>query len=245
MKNTNNILTRNLINLGLTENEISVYLFLLESGRFGAGSIIKNTKLPRNSVYLALDSLADKKIIAKTNSKNTALFEAANPEIFIDIEENKKNLAKKLSLELKNLQKRASRNIQIFEGMAGIMEARKKALELKPKDCIYLLGGSKFGSTEEMEKYWRRFHNKRIKNKIHFKILYDQTAPKEYAAWRANLPLTEVKYLPFDVQSPAWFEIYGDTVAIGIPGIDPLMIVFHSPESARGIKKYFDYFWTL
>lgn len=238
-------LTHDLSSLGLTKNEIAIYLFLLENGRQNAGVIIKKTKLPRNSVYLALDDLSSKTLVSKTILRKITSFEAADPSILIDIEEKRKGLAEKLALGLKNIQKRASRNIQIFEGMDGIMEARKKALELSAGDCIYLLGGSKFGSTAEMEKYWRRFHKKRIEKKIGFKILYDHTAPKEFVDWRSALSLTEARYLPFDVESPTWFEIYGQTVAIGIPGPDPLMIVFNSHESAKGLGKYFDYFWNI
>lgn len=229
--------------LGLTDNEAKVYAALFHLGSTRAGAIIKITKLVRNSVYLALGSLVSKKLVKKTVDKGVYIFEAFEPTAFLDFVEEKKHKAERLVDYLGALKPKVSRDIKVYEGMENILFAREKALKLVSGETMYLLGGSKFGSLPEMESYWRRFHAKRVAKKIKFKILYDRTAPDEYILWRKHLPLTEVRYLPEVIESPTWFEVYGDYAGIGIPGDEPTMIVVRSKDTAASLVKYFNYLW--
>jgi len=57
--------TKYLEELGLDKNEATVYLSLLQFGNAIAGTLIKETKLPRATVYQVLDRLAQKKLVLK------------------------------------------------------------------------------------------------------------------------------------------------------------------------------------
>ena len=73
---------RMLERLGLTRHESRVYLALLELGSTNAGPIIAKTKLHRQIVYSALESLIDKGIVTFVVEKNRRYFQAADPEQF-------------------------------------------------------------------------------------------------------------------------------------------------------------------
>jgi len=231
--------------IGLSTIESSVLLDLYENGDSKAGAVIARSGLYRNSVYLALESLEKKNLVTRLLVRRVAVFHAGNPERLVEMVDAKRRSAELVVEGLKRIQERSSRDIRICEGMESILLAREKSLSLPAGETIYLLGGSKFGSTPEMETYWRKFHTKRVAKGIKFKILYDHTAPREFMEWRKGLAKTEVRILPFEVESPSWFEVYGDIVGIGIPGDEPFMIIFKSPTMVASIQKYFEYFWNL
>jgi len=231
--------------IGLSTIESAVLLDLYENGDSKAGQVIARSRLYRNSVYLALESLEKKNLVTRLLVRRVAVFHAGNPERLVEMVDAKRRSAELAVEGLRGIQERASRDIRICEGMESILLAREKSLALPAGETIYLLGGSKFGSTPEMETYWRKFHAKRVAKGIKFKILYDHTAPREFMEWRQGLAETEVRVLPFEVESPSWFEVYGETVGIGIPGDEPFMIIFKSPTMVASIKKYFEYFWKI
>ncbi|MFA6537068.1 MAG: helix-turn-helix domain-containing protein [Patescibacteria group bacterium] len=228
---------------GLSDNEAKVYSALFNIGKCKAGAVIKKSGLVRNSVYLSLDSLVNKKLINKSSEKGVFVFEICEPEAFLDVINEKKAKAERLVEYLQFFKPKVSSDIRIYEGMDNILLAREKILGKSSFKEMFLFGGSKYGSTEEMEKFWRLFHKKRIEKKIIFKILYDRTAPIENLEWRKNLPYTEVRYLPDQIESPTWFEVYGETSGIGIPGKNPILIVIKGAETAESLKKYFNYLW--
>jgi len=77
------------------------------------------------------------------------------------------------------------------------------------------------------------------------KILFDKTADPSVVDRRNDLELTKAKYLPSSIDSPIWFNIFGDNLLIGVPSTtNPLMFGLRSKDIADGMKKYFDYLWN-
>ena len=64
--------------LGLTKNEIKIYLALLELGTTPAGILIKKVDMHRASVYDVIDQLINKGLI----SYKTAIMYAKDPSEF-------------------------------------------------------------------------------------------------------------------------------------------------------------------
>ena len=131
----------------------------------------------------------------------------------------------------------------VYEGDEGIKRSRNRALLYDPGDTLYVIG-SKASSTPEMEKYWRRFHLKRINKKIGLKILFERGVNSEYLDWRNQLSLSTAKYLPIDIDMPVWFATIKDYLEIGIPGENPLTFGLRNKEAASAIHNFFEYFWN-
>ena len=78
--------------IGLTKNEIKIYLALLKFGSTSTGAIIKETKIHASKVYDGLERLADKGLVTHVIIANTKHFKAVNPDRLIDFLDDKKRL---------------------------------------------------------------------------------------------------------------------------------------------------------
>lgn len=229
--------------LGLHKNEIAVYLTLFELGKCRAAKIITTAKLHRNLVYTSLESLVAKKLVSKTEIGRVAAFEANDPNSLVELIDNQKSLATEVAEALTKKQQTTPRDIKVYEGLDGILQARDRVLTMPAGESVYVMGGSPSSSTPEFERMWLKYHRARIKNKINHKVMFDVTTPREYVQTRQNMSYTQAKYLPFNVAMPAWFEVFGDIIGIGVPGDDPILFSLKNAAAADGLKKFFEYLW--
>jgi sugar-specific transcriptional regulator TrmB len=69
-----------LLKIGLTETEATVYLALLENNRLSPNGIHRLTGIKRTTIYAAADELVKKGIIQKDDSKKTIYYVAGSPK---------------------------------------------------------------------------------------------------------------------------------------------------------------------
>src|SRR3989344_4717573 len=89
--------------LGLTKNEVRVYLALLELGSTPAGPIIKKVGMHRSAVYDLIDLLTDKGLVSYVIKANRKYFEAQDPDRLLEYLDSKRQDINKKELELKKL----------------------------------------------------------------------------------------------------------------------------------------------
>ncbi len=241
---TNAELIQKLKEVGLTVNQITIYLELLNLKKCRAGALIKNTKLHRSIVYTNLDDLMAKGLVSKLIQGGVSVFELTSPTNLITMMDAKRQAAEAAARELTKLSQDQPRDIRVFDGPDGILQARERCLALKPGDTLYVMGGSKWSTTPAYEAVWVPFHKNRIENGINQKIMFDRAVSSEYIADRNSWPLTKAKYLPFNQYMPAWFEAYGDTFTVGVPSKDPVTFSLRNPEAATALKNFFEYLWN-
>ena len=80
--------------IGLSKNEIKIYLILLKLGSTTTGAIIKQTGIHNSKVYDGLERLSNKGLVTHVVVANTKHFTAVNPERLLDFLEDKKKLTK-------------------------------------------------------------------------------------------------------------------------------------------------------
>ncbi|MFA6099763.1 MAG: helix-turn-helix domain-containing protein [Patescibacteria group bacterium] len=237
-------ITEKLAEIGLTPNQITVYLELIKAKKCRANVIIKSTKLHRSIVYTCLDELLAKGLASKLTQNGVAVFEASSPKNLIEMIDTKRRSAEALAEELSKMMQEAPRDIRLFEGPEGIINARERSLELPDNETIYVMGGSQLTTTPAYEALWIPYHKKRIKKGIKQKIMFDRAVSPEFVAGRNAWPLTQAKYLPFKQDMPAWFEVYGRTFAVGVPAKEPVVFSMRSLEAAEALKNFFEYLWN-
>ena len=80
--------------LGLTDNEVAVFLALLETGPATAGPLVPKCRLHRSRIYAALERLVDKGLVSVIRKGRRHLHEALPPENLIAVlEERNKRFA--------------------------------------------------------------------------------------------------------------------------------------------------------
>ncbi len=239
--------------IGLTKNEIKVYLALLDLGLTTTSAIIKKTGINTSKVYESLERLLKKGMVSYTIIKNKKNWQAEDPERikeFLD-EEKKKIEQKEKEIEKIIPQLKAKRKFKeeiseysIFEGIRGIKTAREKVLEVLGKgDTLYIILSS-YPKEEKLEAYWIDFQKRRAKKGIKCRYVFNKNF-KEMGIKREKILLTQSRYVKSGLLSPTWIEIYDDYVGIGVLGVNPSIFLIKNKEVVKGFLNYFESLWKM
>jgi hypothetical protein len=89
------------------------------------------------------------------------------------------------------------------------------------------------------------FHKKRIEMNIARKILLaDTVAGKKYYEILKTQPLTEIKFLPKEINSPQTTWVYGNKIAIVLASEKfPFCSIIENEDIAKGYRGYFNMLW--
>ena len=230
--------------LGLTKNEVKVYIALLELGSTPAGPLIKRVGMHRAQVYALLDLLLDKGIISYVLKFNRKYFEAHDPERLLEYVESKKKDLEQKELELKKLlpelklkkQLTVEQEGTIYKGKRGIKTILEDVLH-KKKDWLVFGAGGKF--KELFPWYFEHHHTKRTKLKIPLRIIFSDNLRSQ----RKSLPFAQIRFLPSTYINPATTYIYNNTVAIIIWDPTPQAFVIRSEQVAKSYRNFFELLW--
>ncbi len=226
--------------IGLSQNEIKIYLALLELGPSLIGKICGKTKIHRRNVYDSIEMLKDKGFVSSTIINNRNVFEAVNPKRILDILDERRTSIETILPQLMNRQNQEQTLVKVYTGLNG----RKIIFEdkLKYNEEQYVLGAHK--SSKKISTYLENYHNRRIQKKIQLKMLFineDKEAAKKFSKYK----FIEVKLLPKIFASPIAINIYGNKTAIllGSETIEPISILIEDKGLSDDFKIYFDMLW--
>lgn len=161
------------ISLGLSDNESTIYEYLLKNGQSTAGEIIKKTPLKRGVAYNILSNLIKKDLVSEKKIKigkgkeKVAHFIPDHPEKLREYLKNKKSQLDKVEQTLDaNLPSLISDfnlisgkpGVRFFEGIEGV----KKVLEdsLIAKEIIY-----SYADLEAVVKYINKINKEYVKKR--------------------------------------------------------------------------------
>jgi sugar-specific transcriptional regulator TrmB len=234
--------------MGLTNNEIKIYLCLLKKGEGSGSQLRQQTGISNSQVYASLDSLARKGVITYKKTAKGKLYGANNPEVFLDIMDEKKRYMEKQIPVLKKLQQLNDADTQtsIYEGYNGF----KTALYEQSKKCpvngtMYILAFSNQAYKNEKLAALLRDANKRSKEKKQkFKMILDNRENRFYEQ-RKKEGLSSLRFMQKGFSSPASINTFGDYVYIGFWSENPFMFVIKNKDVAKSFKNYFEFLWMI
>ncbi len=241
-----------LAEIGLTSNEIKVYLALNKVGLSTIGPIVDKAQITNSKIYIILEKLIQKGLASHTVINGTKHYKTADSHRLLDFLEEKK---KKIEEEEKKIQEilprllmeqqegTKKREVEVYEGFNGLKSVRERTLHLiKKGEEILILGASKF-STSQFEHYWENYHKRRIAQGIKCRFLmYEETRQIE-GKKREKWKLTVVRYIQNPPQNPIRVDIYGDYADIAIDAVIPFVISIKSKEVSDSFRNYFEMLW--
>lgn len=243
--------TKILEEIGLTKTEIKLYLALLELGQSTTTSVIKKSEVPASKVYEFLNRLIKKGLVSYVIKSNKKYFSASPPESLMSfLKEKKEKISeqeKQISILIPQLNQTKNKEdrigAEVYEGLKGIKSIYEKILaSLKKGETQYVLGAPK-QANEKIEGYLLEWHKRRIKKGINCKYIYNSDS-KEYGEVRENMKNTEVRYLPNNIISPTWTEIFNEYIFIGhIKGPNAVLFLIKDKEIAKNYLNYFNLIW--
>lgn len=232
--------------IGLTRNEIKVYLALIDLGSSLAGKIAKKADLHRRPVYDALNRLIEKGLASYTIKSGKRYFQAANPEKLLETAKEREIKLKAIISELKERFQKIKVDVfsEIYEGKEGLKSVMEDILKQKKE---WLTIGSTGKGTKILPFYLKNFTKRREKAKIKRKVLIARTKEgEEYYKELKSQKFVNVKFLPKNIKQPQTIWIYNDKVAIILVSLDhPVITLIQNKEIAESYREYFDWLWKI
>ena len=228
--------------VGLSTNEIKVYLALLKLGENLASKISNETNLNRSLVYKILEDLIKEGFVGYVIKENRKYFNATSPNKLIDIIKDNEREIKKILPDLLNLKRPTEKTpeVEIYSGKKG-METMLEDVLRSNKEILVL--GAKSDFSKQLIYYHPTWHKRRVKSKINLKVLFEYG--QEIAGQLGKLPYTEIRYLPKKIKSKIMIAICKDKTLIELWFDHPFTILIEDSNVADSFRQYFNLLWNI
>ncbi len=228
--------------LGLSDQEVEIYLSLLKTGGAIASAVAKDVGIKRTTVYATLSALSKKGFVTKYYKKNKQLFYAEKPQRVANYYKKKVSsfvdlIPKLESLEKKELNLVGLRYIETLDELkkfySGVLD------EYKGKQ--YKAIGTAKHWQELDNDFFIKYRKDRAKAKIKTKILITQDS-KQYSPTEKTL-LRDVKFLPKKYAFKSTMDIFKDKILIISPELSSLAVVIAIPAMVDIFDAMFEMIW--
>lgn len=218
---------------GLNEKQVRVYLAVLELGSSSATIIAQRSKVHRTLAYEILDSLVGQGLVSHVIKGKKKYFEAASPETFLKILEEREQKIRKILPQLaaikKTVQKKPS--ITLYEGVEGIKTVFEDLLT-ESKSFVAL--SPRIAMENVLKFYFPHLIERREQAGIHARLLSD--------AKPLATKMIDYKLVPMNYETGVW--VYNNKVMIpSFPKRNPLAIVIENEDIAKAVKHLFEMAW--
>ena len=226
--------------IGLSSNEVKVYLALLEIGPSLAGKITEKSKVNRRTVYDVLEKLIDKGLVSYIIEVNKKVFEAADPIKFMELlKEREKEIQESLpELIAKRESSKKKQEVTIFRGKKGIRTIFEDILKYK-ENWVF---GSHGRFMEILGPFFEQFQRIKKSLKIRTKLLVSERLKKSDTV---KLTYGKIRFLKKEYDTPISTIIYGNKVAIIIWTDEPIGFITKGEEITESFKNYFNVMWEI
>ena len=231
--------------LGLTFTEIKIYLALLELGSASAGTILEKSKLPNSTMHRDLNSLIEKGLVDYILEGKRKIYQATNPEHFLNFIEDKKKRFEEILPELKEKQRivKEKESASVYKGIRGIKEVYSIMINAKGKE-YNTFGGGPITAEIMGFTWWLNLHKRRVANKLPSRQVFDESVRWGGKEIKKN-SLTRIRYVDKEFAQFQETVIVGDYVAIVVFSENPYAFLIKDKNVADGYRKHFELLWKI
>ncbi len=234
-----------LIEWGLDEKESITYLAILKNGTISAHKISQKTGLLRQTTYEVLTRLESKGLLSQIIKDKRTYFEAAKPERFNKILDDKKDLIKTILPTLESFQAMAeiTSYVKVFKGVKGIKTVHDQFLTAK--DEIKMIQAQDIANDLLKEFYVENWGAKRLVNGITLKILAEkqETNFEKKSMGTNKKELRESKVNSQLKGNQLQIVIFDETVVLTAFRDEPVSIYIEDSFFANSFNILFDNYW--
>jgi len=230
---------------GMNQNEIKIYLAVLEFGQATAQQLAKRTGIIRQTVYNIIDSLKEKSLVSETVISGVNNYSASNPDIFLKIEDERKSALNEVIPKLKesfSISKRMPK-VQAFFGMKSIDKIYTDTLSSTTP--IYWVEPDIISKNVMKEYKMENYIKKRIQAKIPLKMISDAHDKARKEMFKSDKKeMRETRFNESIKNFDASFLIYNNKVAIYSVKGDIIAIIIESEQIKDMFQKIFNLLWA-
>jgi sugar-specific transcriptional regulator TrmB len=249
------MIDKTLQNLGLRDEEIKTFLYLLENGQQTAGPLARKTGLSRPSLYGFLKKLEKQGLVIESQKNGIKIFQTSSKEKIkailderiSDLEKGKSDIEKVFS-EIQKGNAATSPKYQLFEGVEGARHVFKDILlysniETKSywpiKAMIEVLGEDSF----------RYLNKERIKRNIYTEAIWPESQAVDikkhpYLGIGENF-LREIRVAPEKITFSMGYWIYENKTAFISSKKEGFSFIIESKELVDMLTSQFKVIWGL
>lgn len=228
--------------IGLSKNEIKIYLTLLDLGQVAAGEITEKSGVHRTNVYDALKRLIEKGLVSYILKGKTKYFEATDPENLMNLLKEKEVRLKEVMPQLKLSSRLAKQKgeASVYEGVPAFMNILYSFLKYNEPILVY--GVPKI-APELLKTSIPHFHKARIAKKIQMRHIYNYDAPERIQKLN-EIPYAEARFINDKFSSLVSTNICGEEVVLAL-WVKPVFIIqIKNQQIANAYKHYFEFLWA-
>ncbi|MBI5803992.1 helix-turn-helix domain-containing protein [Candidatus Pacearchaeota archaeon] len=230
---------------GLTDNEVKIYLALLELGTATPSELAEKAGFSRAYVYDALERLLEKQMVSTILIKNKRNYKAVSPKELREIAKQWLEKVEKIIPQLESIQSKSREEIKVelhkggytyklmLKDIASTLSKGEEVL-IFGIDDEYLMKNDEFYETHLVQ-YYARLKKLKIKERI--------IAKKSPVLYKTSSGTTRVKYLPKRFIGNVAFEVYGNKVILFFWGKPNYLITIENKEAAESYKNQFEILW--
>lgn len=240
--------------LGLSANEITLYVTLLKMPEATMPLLVKESGLARTLIYYLLEHLFTFGLVRSFKRGKKTIYQAESPERLHDVVrkmsedvERKKNAIGELVTNLSGVYRLAQHKpgIQFFEGIKGFKEALYDTLTAKETIYAYSDEDAILAHAREINDEYvaRRLRAKKAKKLL----VLDTPATRAYCGQQKKNPLTEARFLPKNmVPFRTGLEIYDQKILyMTIRPENIMSVLIHDPDIYALQRSLFEAIWNF
>ncbi len=236
--------------LGLSDEEIKIYLLLLKFGTSSVAQISRQTGIGRVNCYHHIEKLQHKGCITASQKSKIKQFSAENPKVFLNQQIERLNVARELVPQLTAMATTSGSRpkVQIFEGRSGIRNIFESMTEQRGGEIVSF---SNFDRMTEFATDWLKDHfAQRLANGTKTRFIAPWTDKAE--SFRETFFPAEFddRLLEIFLISPSEFHFEseisifnGTIVSMNLHGENPVGVLMENAELYRTQKAIFDLAW--
>lgn len=236
--------TETLKELGLTNNEITVYLTLLQTGSVSVNTIAERSGLHRQAVYDALDRLLEKGFVSFVIQQNKKHFQAINPEKIIEILHQKELKFRSLLPELIMLTTlpREDTFVEVIKGREVIRTVYRDIIKtfLQKSGEILISGVDERKFMNEDPIALQQHITRLRKLKCTERVLLKEGDTKVVQGKQ-----TTYRWVPTQYFHATPMMVYGHKLTIIILGTPNYAIMIENKDLADAYRKQFNLLWKV
>lgn len=249
-------ISQTLLELGLTNEEVNVYLACLKSGSKPASLIAKTAGYKRGHTYNLLEALTERGLIQEFLRNNIRQFVAQSPSMLTTLIENKEREVMKLKLDITEILPLIEKlsdthinkpKIRFFRGEEGLKSIYESTLQEKDK-TIYAIGD--FASTfpkkrsDILHKWMWNYAARRAKAGIWYYGIMNKSNLSDEAFKKRQIHKRKMKMLE-GVEFATEVNIYGNKVAVASTAHDMSGVIIEDTYIANTLRNFHKAVWKF
>lgn len=237
--------------IGLSENEVKIYLALLKSGTLTAYELSKKTGIYRVHVYDKIEQLMDKALVTHVFKGAKKYFQAAPPEKIKQYLDDKKKTLERQEQDIEQLLPalnallwipKEDTRVEVFKGPEGLKYFLKDIINTKQELLVTGIDDSKYN--EALPVFMKQYFRDMRRFKIPERVI---TAAKQgvFQFPKDIAPTTTYRYLAANEFNPTNTFVYADKTVIVTWGNPVTAVMITNKGLAQTYREHFEHLWNI